>query len=243
MDSAGLHQDDAVDLGNDVGDVVGDEEDSSSLAGEGAEEFAEVLLGGQVEGVGGFVEKEHAGGSYEGAADHDAALFAGRHLAYGLVAEVGGVDAFEDFVGAGMHLGGDLGGEVGPEGGAREEAGEDGVAAGGLEGGTAGEFGGDYAQALFEFGKVPALAAEDADAGFRLDYGVTLAGDGLDESGFSAAVGAEDGDVLAGGDGEGDVVEDGVAAASYVDVLEGEEGWHRLTRIDGACAMRKQERG
>ena len=185
-------------------------------------------MGGEVEGVGGFVEQEHAGGGYEGAAYHDAALLAGGHLAYGLVAEVGGVDALEDFVGAGLHLGGDLRGEVGPEGGAGEEAGEDGVTAGGLEGGAAGEFGGDYAEALFEFGEVPAFAAEDADAGSLLDYGVALAGDGLDEGGFAAAVGAEDGDVLAGGDGEGDVVEDGVAAAGYVDVLEGEEGWHRL---------------
>jgi len=32
--------------------------------------------------------------------------------------------------------------------------------------------------------------------------------------------------VLAGGDGEMDVVEDVVVAAGYVDVLEREEGWH-----------------
>ena len=142
---------------------------------------------------------------------------------------------FEDFVGAGVHLGGDRGGEVGPEGGAGEEAGEDGVAAGGVEGGAAGELGGDYAEALFELGEVPAFAAEDADLVLvRVDDGVALAGDGLDEGGFAAAVGAEDGDVLAGGDGEVDVVEDDVVAAGYVDVLEREKGCHCSYRIDGA---------
>ena len=140
VDSAGLHQDDAVDLGDDVGDVVGDEEDSGSLAGEGAEELAEVLLGGEVEGVGGFVEEEHSGGGNEGAAYHDAALFAGGHLAYGLVAEVSGVDAFEDFIGAGLHVGViwevRLGQRVEPE---KKLRGKDGAAAGGLgEGGAAG---------------------------------------------------------------------------------------------------------
>ena len=56
--------------------------------------------------------------------------------------------------------------------------------------------------------------------------GVALAGDGLDEGGFAAAVGAEDGDVLAGVDGEVDVVEDDVVAAGYVDVSQMQERWH-----------------
>ena len=108
--------------------------------------------------------------------------------------------------------------QVGPEGAAREEASEDGVAAGGVKGRPAGEFGGDDAEAFLELGEVPAFAAEDADLRLRLDNRVALAGDGLDEGGFAAAVGAEDGDVLAGVDGEVDVVEDDVVAASHVDV-------------------------
>ena len=58
------------------------------------------------------------------------------------------------------------------------------------------------------------------------DDGVALAGDGLDEGGFAAAVGAEDGDVLAGVDGEVDVVEDDVVAAGYVDVGQMQERRH-----------------
>ena len=244
-DAAFFHHEDAVDLGDDVGDVVGDEDDAGSLLGEGAEEMAELALRVEVEGVGGLVEEEHGGargvpGAYEGSADHDASLLAGGHFTYGFVGEVGGADLFHDLVGAGLHSGGDGGDEIGPEGGAGEEAGEDGVAAGGVEGGFAGEFGGDYSEAFFEFGEVPAGAAEDADfvCGLAFEWrdGVALAGDGLDEGGFAAAVGAEDGDVLAGGYGEVDVVEDDVFSAGDVDVFEVQEGCH-VVYEDRRCGV------
>ena len=193
---------------------MGDEEDASSLLRETAEEVAQVGLRGEIEGVGWLVEEEHLGGRDEGAANHDATLLAGGHFAHGLVGELGCVDLMENFVGAGAHGVGD--GEVGPEGGTGEEAGEDSVAASSGEGLLAGKFGRDNAEALFEFGEVPAVAAEDAYLGFRLGDWVALAGDGLDEGGLTAAVGAEDGDVLAGVDGEIDVVEDDVLAAGYV---------------------------
>ncbi len=60
-DSAIAHHDDAFHFGNDVGYLMGDEEDGGSLLGEGAHEGAEFSLGGEVEGVGGFVEQEAAG--------------------------------------------------------------------------------------------------------------------------------------------------------------------------------------
>ena len=235
VDTSVFHHDDAVDLGDDVGDVVGDEDDACSLLCEAAEEVAEVLLGTEVEGVGGLVEEEHLRGSYEGAADHDAALLAGGHLAYRFVGEGDGVDLVENLFGAGAHLGGDGVDEIGPESGAGEEAGEDGVAAVGVERGAAGEFGRDDAEALFKLGEVPALAAEDGDVstrvvgvGVRPGDGVALAGDGLDEGGLAAAVGAEDGDVLAGGYGEVDVVQDMIVAAGYVDVVEFKERRHAV---------------
>src|SRR5258708_40060556 len=81
-----------------------------------------------------------------------------------------------------------------------------------------------------ELGEIPAAAAEDSDfragkAGFG-DERVEFAVHGLDEGGFAAAVGAEDGDVFAGVDGEVDVVEDDVVAAGYVDVGQMQERWH-----------------
>ena len=45
-DAAVFHHEDAVDLGRDVGDVVGDEEDASSLLRETAEEVTEIGLRG-----------------------------------------------------------------------------------------------------------------------------------------------------------------------------------------------------
>jgi len=95
-----------------------------------------------------------------------------------------------------------------------------------VEGGAAGEFRGDDTEALLEFGKVPALATEDADLRFRLGNWIALAGDGLDEAGFAATVGAEDGDVLSGVDGEIDVVEDDVVTAGDIDVGQMQERGH-----------------
>ena len=158
----------------------------------------------------------------EGAADHDAALLAGGHFAYELVTEGSGVDFTKNLLGALAHGGGD--GEVGPEGGAREEAGEDGVKAGGREGLAAGQLGGDDAEALFELGEIPAGSAEEADAGVRLNQGVELAGEGFEEGGFAAAVGAQDGEVFAGVEDEVDVVQDGRGATGYVDVGEIDDG-------------------
>lgn len=259
-DGAVAEEDDAVDLGDDVGGVVGDEEDGGSLAGELAEEVAEVALGGDVEGVRGFVEEEHlacgfgwgdggfgggdggiggedgrvrcgagavmelggGAGAGQGAGDQDAALLAGGHLAHGFVAEILGADLLEEVFSTGAHGAGDV--EVGPEGGGGEEAGEDGVETRGVEEGSAGEIGGDDAEALAKFGEIPAPAAEDADGGLRLNERVEFTGDGFEQGGFAAAVGAKDGEVFAGVKGEVDVVEDGGTAARDVDVLEGEDG-------------------
>lgn len=207
--------------------MVGDEQDAGALLREAAEGFAEAALGGEIEGVGWFVEQKLAGAVDERTGDHDAALLAGGHFADFLLGEVKGVDALESFDGAVAHFLGDD--KIGPEGGGGEEAGDDGVEAGGDGGALAGEFGaegavGDDAEVLAELGEVPAMAAEDADVHAGLDDGIKLAGDGEDERGLAASVGAEDADMLAGADFEVDVVEDGAVAAGDVDLGEGEEG-------------------
>lgn len=60
-DAAVAHKEDAVDFGNDVGGVMGDENDGGSPLCQPAEESAEVLLSGKVEGIRGFIEKKHGG--------------------------------------------------------------------------------------------------------------------------------------------------------------------------------------
>ena len=225
--------------------MVSYEEQAYSLLHEAAHAFAEVALGGEVEGVGGLVEEKLAGAVDEGAGDLDAALFSGGHFSYWLFGEVGGVDAFESFGGAVAHF--FCYDEVGPEAGGGEESCDDGIEAGGASGGAAcgvrGAVGDalqaaegvrDGAEVLAEFGEVPAVAAKDGDfraglAGVGVvsgggDDGVELAVHGADEGGFAAAVGAEDGDVFTGGDGEVDVVEDDGVAQGDVDVAHVEEG-------------------
>ena len=232
-DAALAHEDDAINFGRDVAEVMGDKDEAGALLDEGAEAFAEVALGGEVERVGGLVEEELAGAVDEGAGDEDAALFAGGHFANGVLGEVGGVDAGEGLDGALAHFVGDD--EIGPEGGGGEEAGDDGIEADGATGGAAGGVGGargevhageivtDDAEVLAEAGEVPTGTAEDADFHAGLDDGVEVAGHGADEGGLAAAVGAKDDDVLAGADGEVDVVEDDGVSEGDVDVGHGEE--------------------
>ena len=94
---------------------------------------------------------------------------------------------------------------------------------------------GDDAEVFAKLGEVPAGAAEDADFWHGMtgagNGGVEFAGHGADEGGFAAAVGAEDGDVFAGLDGEVDVVEDNAVAEGYVDVAHVQEVLRTLDRF------------
>ena len=73
---------------------------------------------------------------------------------------------------------------------------------------------------LAQLGEVPAAAAEDADDGIVLVDGVALAGDGLDEGGFAAAVRAEDRNMLPGIHRQIDVMQDDIIATSYIYVCK-----------------------
>ena len=220
-DAAIAHENDALDLGEDVAEVVGDEHESGFFGGEPAESIAEFALRGEIERVGRLVEQELAGTMDQGARDEDASFLAGRHFADEAMGEMGCLDAGEGFGSAGAHLRLDV--EVGPQGGGGKKSGDDGVEAGGDGGSFAGQVGTDHAEVLAELGQVPAIAAKDAHAHEGLNDGINLAGDGKDERRFSTAVGTEDGDMLSGADGEVHVVEDDSIAACNVDLLQFEE--------------------
>ena len=244
-DAALPHHDDAVDFGKDVGQMMRDHEDTHALAGDAAKRLAQFALSGKIEGVGGLVEQEHFGLVDEGAGDHDAALFTGGHFPDELGFEMRGLHEVKSLVGAIAHLGRDV--QVGPEGGGGEESGDDGIEAGGDGGALAGELRGDDAEMGAKLRDVPAFASEQAELGGGGDDGVALAGDGFDERGFAAAVGAEDGEVFAAGDAKREVVEDNVVAAGDRDIAHEEEvRWvrgenlaHRKIITEG----RRQRRG
>lgn len=221
-DAATFHHDDALDLGRDVREQVGDQQDADAVARQLAEQFAQLALGGDVERVGGLIEQKHLAGLHQGTADHGAALLAGGHLAHGLRRQMGCIKL--------LHYGGSAlahrssHGEIGPERGAGEEAGQHSIESSGGARLAAGEFGGDDAEALLQLGQVPALAAEDADAHLGRDQRIALAGHGLDECGFTAAVGPENGDVLARLDAQVDVVQNDIVATCDADMFEEKEG-------------------
>ena len=85
------------------------------------------------------------------------------------------------------------------------------------------EAGADHAKVAAQLGQVPAVATKDADMHARLHDRVELAGHGEDQRGLAAAVGAENGHVLAGADGEVDVVEHDAVAARHINLAQGKK--------------------
>ena len=104
---------------------------------------------------------------------------------------------------------------------AAEEAGEYGFAAGDVARAGLRQVVGDDAQQHAQVEDVPAVPAQDAQR--RSLHRIAFARDGFDERRFARAVRAEDGDVLALGDGEGEGVERALLAAHDGDVVELQE--------------------
>ena len=126
------HEQNAVDLRKNVGQMMGDEDDAGAVIGKAAQNFAKVALSCDVEGVRWLVEEQLARAVNERTGDEDASLFASRHLADKALGQMCGVDAGERFVGGLSHRRGDL--QVGPQRGSAEETGERGVQASGARG-------------------------------------------------------------------------------------------------------------
>lgn len=88
----------------------------------------------------------------------------------------------------------------------------------------------DHPEMATKLRDVPAIAAEEANARLRRDDWIALAGDGLDERGFSAAVGPQDSNMLAVGDAQIDVVKHNGVATGDIHVLHIEKA--RIANID-----------
>ena len=220
-DAAVFHHDDAVDFGQDVCQMVGDHKYAHALPGHMPEGLAQLALGGEVEGVRRLVEQKHLRLVDKGPGDHDAPLLPGRHFTHQLRFEVGGLHEVEGLACSGAHFRRDV--KVGPQGRRGEESGNHGIDAARDGRALAREFRGDDAEVGAQLRNIPALPAKEPELRCGRDDGVALAGDGADERGFAAAVGAEDGDVLAVGDAEGDSVQDDVVAAGDRDIVHRKE--------------------
>ena len=192
--AAGAKQESVREAREDFLDVVRDENEGGAVfaAGETAEKSEKILAGDRIEAGAGFVEDEQARTGHQGAGDENALAFAlGEKLPLA-VEETRGTEQAEEFF---------RGGDVGAGGGEPEI--ELGVAAAddGLQGGLGGRDAG-----LERAGDDPELEAEFAPIGFAVavaeDRDVAGAGrevaeEGFEQSGFAAAVGAQDRPVLA----------------------------------------------
>jgi hypothetical protein len=220
-----LEENDTINFRNDFRDMMSDEKDAESGAGELAHGVAEFELTGNIEGVARLIEEQGVGLVNEGARDERALGFSRRHLEDGAVSKVGNAHAGQGVVRAGVVFG--MGLMIGEDASAAEETGEDDIEAGGIGGASRKEIGGDDAEGGAQFEDIPERAAKDGDGGIFALKRVALAGEGLDEGGFAGAVGAEDTDMLADSDTNREAVESDVLAANdgYVVQIE-ERGSH-----------------
>ena len=160
---------------------------------------------------------------HQRARDEDAALFARGHGADHLRGEMRRFHALERLPCPRAHFIGDV--QIGPQRRRRKKSCDHSIEPRRHCRALAGQFGShgsgaDHAEVAAQLGQIPALAAEDAHAHSRSDDGIELAGHGEDERGFSASVGAENGDVLAGADAEVDVVQHHAITARHVHVAQ-----------------------
>lgn len=223
-DASFAEQDDALDFGDDFGDVVRDQEDAQAGLHQFAHRFAQLQLRANVEGVAGLVEEERVRLVDQRAGNQRALGFAGGHLGHGARREVGDAEALErGLCSRQMHR---IRMVMRENARAAEESGEHHVASCGIGGAGSEQVRRNDAQERAQFENVPALAAEDRNRGavFCLIFGwrqrIALAGDRFDERGFAAAVWPQDADVLSRGDLQIYFTEGGVIAAHYRDVFE-----------------------
>ena len=216
-DSTITHHHHAVDLRKDVGKMMRDQQNAGSLLRQPAQGVTQFPLRCHVERVAGLVKQEDLRTVNQSAADQDSLRFSGGHVADGFEAEVLDFKKVKDFIRAGLHLRSDM--KMRPQGGARKESREDGVAPGGMRSARTGKLRGHYAEVTAQLAEIPLLAAENAEVRTFADDGIALASEGLDQRGFSAAVGAEDRDVFPGTDPQRDFVQHDRVAARDRDVF------------------------
>jgi hypothetical protein len=218
-----LEFDGFLEFGGEVQGVGHDDEGEVLFAVQVDEELGEVGGGGAVESAGGFVREEEFGLVDQGADDGDALAFAAGELGGAVFEPRAEADAVEEFAGAVRGAGAEdaiFGGECGDE-----DVFEDGALGQKM---VTLEDEADLAVAkvsegeVVESGEVLAIKADGAGGG------AVEGADDVEEGAFAGTGWADDGEGIAGREGEVDAVQDGEcgtirAGVVFCDVLEGEE--------------------
>ena len=229
MSSAAVEDEDAVaDAEDDVHVVLGEQDGEAAAGGEAPGEGHELGAFGGRHAGGGLVHQEEAGLVGEGDGEFEALQVAvGQHAgaAGGLVAEA---DLVEELVGFGHEQGAGGAPALGETAGGGDEGHLDVLADG-----HAGEARGDLegaADAAAPDGAGRQAGDGPASQGHGPGVRPELAADHVEAGGLAGAVGADEGEHLAGCDGEGDGLDGGDATPGFAEVFDGEDA-HAARRV------------
>ncbi len=98
--ASAAHQDDAIDLRDDVGEMVSHEDDSNPRLGQRAHRFAKTVLRENIEAIARLIEHQRLRIVHQRARNQDALRLTGRHLRDGAVREMRHSKPIENGVGA-----------------------------------------------------------------------------------------------------------------------------------------------
>ena len=217
-DAPVIDQHHAVDLRNQIGEMVRHHHQSDAGLRQLPEDEAQLVLGEEIQRRRRLIQNQCMGLVDQRAREQNAASFAGRHLVRETVRQMRDFEHRQRLFGFLMHLRSDF--LMRPDADAREETGQRDIAAGDVASATGHQVARNDAEQLAQLENVPAVAAHDAHRRAFAHQRITFAGDGLDQRGFAAAVRPEDGDVLAESDPQRNVFQGNRLAAHDGDVLE-----------------------
>src|SRR6266404_5763235 len=218
LNASAAHQDDAIDLRYDVGEMVSHEDDSNSRLGQRAHRFAKTVLRENIEAVARLIEHQRLRIVHERARDQNPLRLAGRHFRDGAVCEMWDSKPLEHGVGAHPVRG--LDSLVIEDACTAEETGENDFAAARLARAVGHQVVRYDAEHGAQLEDVPSVAAQNRHRGFFPDDRIALARNGFDERGLAAAVRAQYRDVLARFDAQAEVIECDVVASNDAHVFQ-----------------------
>src|SRR5713226_3474919 len=222
LNPSATHQDDAIDLGDDVGEVVSDQDDSNPRLGKRAHRFTKTMLRENIEAVARLVEHQRLRIVYQRPGNQYALRLSGRHFRNGALGQMRHSQAFEHGVGALSVRG--LDGLMVEDPRAAEESGEDDFAAARLARAIEHQVVRYYAKHGAQLKDVPSIAPQNCHRGTFPDDRIAFARNGLDQSRLAAAVRAQNRDVFACFHTQAEIIERDVVASNDAHVFQVHQG-------------------
>lgn len=179
------------------------------------------MQGGEIETGGRFIKQQSGRVVNEGSRNKQPPRFSGGQFVEPPAGEKGGVESLHDLRRLLFHRGRDM--VIGPDADAAEEARKNQLEAPYVACARGHQIVADYADMRAKLENIPGILAENAKRTVVAQQRVTFAGDRFYECRFSAAVGAENGYVLASFDFEIDAIKGVAISAKDVNVCEAEE--------------------